>query len=223
MNYEKKENKIKKISKDIIGSSFIVIIILTILIFILNKDFQNEIKKFKSEVKEYKIKVNYYKNELNKYKVKSEKDKKEELNKLVRYLQPKIDPTVCNTIVNSTYKYSQTYNIPPKLIISIMYRESTFNPYSVSSANCVGLMQINPKAHHDKIKDLKLTYPQLFFIDNNIKLGCMIFREYFDRYDHNIYTTLKRYVGGKHDTYSKDILSIFTESFIKSETPKKRK
>ncbi|MBR0573321.1 MULTISPECIES: membrane-bound lytic murein transglycosylase MltC [Pasteurellaceae] len=41
---------------------------------------------------------------------------------------------------------SQTYGIQPNLILAIMRTESSFNPYAVSYANAIGLMQVVPRS-----------------------------------------------------------------------------
>ncbi len=47
----------------------------------------------------------------------------------------------------SIYDASNYYNIPINLIIALIYRESSFNRYAISSAKCVGYMQIHPYVH----------------------------------------------------------------------------
>jgi hypothetical protein len=82
-----------------------------------------------------------------------------------------------------------------------------------SKAGAVGLMQIMVKAHTDKLKEMDIKAEAAYHIDNNVKLGCWIFREYFDR-DKDIKKALTRYVGGNHDKYVEDILIGFTNEAI---------
>ena len=129
-------------------------------------------------------------------------------------LQPRLDETIANIIAESIVKHSKKYKFPPELITVLIYRESSFNLIAISSANCVGLMQINPKAHNDKMLKYKISYNELFKIDNNINMGCMILNEYYKR-EKNIIKALTRYVGGDHQKYIIDILSEFTDLQIR--------
>jgi hypothetical protein len=144
-------------------------------------------------------------------KLKTYKKQEEEINKLTQfiiYLQPKIDFEVAKIVSDKVIEHSNFYGLPPALIIALIHRESSFNTLAVSSAKCVGLMQINPAAHPDKIENFELEYYDLFMIDHNIKLGCMILHEYYLR-DQDIRKALTRYVGGKHETYVSDILAMY--------------
>ncbi len=133
---------------------------------------------------------------------------------LIKEMQPKLDEFIVEKIADSILKYSEEYNFPHELITILMYRESSFNVTAVSSAKCVGLMQINPAAHKDKIEKLGFNYYDLFKIDNNVKLGCMILHEYYVR-DNDIIKALERYVGGQHQSYIKDIAHAFMNVSVK--------
>lgn len=125
--------------------------------------------------------------------------------------QLKLDPAFTNEIAKSIHKYSKEFNIPAELIISIITVESAFIPTSTSSANCVGLLQINPKAHPEKIEGLE-NY-QLYHIDNNIKIGCRILKEYYEATG-SINDTLTKYLGKADQGYNNRILSSFADLMI---------
>jgi len=132
---------------------------------------------------------------------------------IITRLQSRLDPELARQVADAIQKYSSEYRLPPELIIHIIDRESRFRPLAKSKAGAVGLMQIMTKAHTDKLKEMKIKPEEVYHIDNNIKLGCWIFREYFDS-QKDIEKTLKKYVGGNHDTYVKDILVAFTNEAI---------
>ena len=132
---------------------------------------------------------------------------------IIMRLQSRLDPILAREIAVAIQKYSSEYRLPPELIIHIIDRESRFRPLAKSKACAVGLMQIMTKAHKDKLKKMNITAEEAYHIDNNIKLGCWIFREYFDS-QKDIEKTLKKYVGGNHETYVKDILRAFTNEAI---------
>jgi hypothetical protein len=136
-----------------------------------------------------------------------------DLKPIILRLQPRLDPALATSISESVLKYSQEYKLPPELIIHIINRESRFRPLVRSKAGAVGLMQIMTKAHKDKLKEMGITPQEAYHIDNNIKLGCWIFREYFNS-GNDIKKTLLRYVGGNHEKYVEDILIGFTNEAI---------
>jgi soluble lytic murein transglycosylase-like protein len=136
-----------------------------------------------------------------------------DLKPIILRLQPRLDPALAHSISESILKYSHEYRLPPELVIHIMNRESRFKPLVRSSAGAVGLMQIMTKAHKDKLKEMGITAEEAYHIDNNIKLGCWIFREYFNS-GNDIKKTLLKYVGGNHQQYVEDILIGFTNEAI---------
>ena len=136
------------------------------------------------------------------------------LSKLIQTKQPKLDPIITTEIAKAVHKYSIKYQLPPELIIAVIERESTFRSTLVSNAGCKGLMQINVKFHQEKLKKLNVKGKQIFYIGNNIHLGVMILREYYDS-TQTISEALTKYVGGSQKEYIKDIVFSFTDLSIK--------
>jgi len=77
-------------------------------------------------------------------------------------------------LIEAIYDASVTFEIPYRLIIALIFMESSFNPYAVSYADCVGLMQINPAVHtwFDAERQFEVRY--------NIMSGGRILRKYYD-------------------------------------------
>ncbi len=146
--------------------------------------------------------------------------KKPDLIKIIQSKQPKLDPATAKEIATAVEKYSKRYTFPPELIICIIERESSFrlralsNPTKNSQAGCMGLMQINPLAHPKKLKKLNIKGSQIYHIDNNIHVGTMILREYYDK-TKTISGALKKYLGANSRSYMLAILSNFTDLMIK--------
>ena len=89
-------------------------------------------------------------------------------------------------------KYAAKYNLDPNLVAAVIQKESTWNPNAVSSANCIGLMQVNPKYVSGNLKD-----PEY-----NIEQGCRILRECMDAYPDSLNHALTAYnrgIGGAKD------------------------
>lgn len=132
------------------------------------------------------------------------------LTNIVIKKQPRIDPSIAKPIAEAVFKYSKKYKFPPELIISIIEQESSFNQMSVSSASCVGLMQINSKMHPKKLIKLGIKGAQVFHIDNNIHLGTVILYEYYDS-TKTISGALQKYLGAANKEYILNILSSFAD------------
>ena len=132
---------------------------------------------------------------------------------IIKRLKPRLDPSIIQSIDKAIVKYSGQYQIPPEFVVYLMDRESDFRLKAISSVGAIGLMQIFPKYHGDKMEELGISYLEVYEIDHNIHLGCWILREYLDQTG-SIDKALTRYVGGKHPTYVTDILSGFANEMI---------
>jgi len=132
--------------------------------------------------------------------------------KFIIYLNSRIDPITAKIIAKAVDESSKKYSLPRKLVLSIINKESFFNPLSKSHKNCVGLMQINPPQHKEKVKGIPKTH--LYHIGINIDIGCKIFREYFDKSKGDLHKTFHSYLGKgaskqRIDKYKNDILYTF--------------
>jgi soluble lytic murein transglycosylase len=82
-------------------------------------------------------------------------------------------------------KFSESNNLDPYLVASLIRQESEFNPNAVSRANAVGLMQLLPKVGRGVAKQQKLKHfstAQLFTPAVNLQLGTHYFRGMVDQY-----------------------------------------
>lgn len=106
------------------------------------------------------------------------------------HLNPDIDPALAEIIANSVDEMSKKYQLPRKLVCSIIRKESNMNPFAKSRVGAVGLMQVMPKIHAERYKG-----QNLWHIKTNIDVGCSIFREYLDKENGNMYSTFHRYLS----------------------------
>ena len=84
-------------------------------------------------------------------------------------------------------KAAATYNLPEKLIASVIKQESNFNPNAKSHAGATGLMQLMPAtAKYLGVQDA--TNPE-----QNIMGGAKYLRQMLDQFDNNISTALAAY------------------------------
>ncbi len=121
----------------------------------------------------------------------------------------RISDTLKDQYIASVAKWGAQYSIPPLLILSIIWRESFFDASTHSSANARGPMQVIYKYHDEKLARIGKGEMDLHDVDTGIRIGTEIVREYFDRFDQDIFKTMKAYVGGTHKTYAQDILTRY--------------
>ena len=159
-----------------------------------------------SEQPNQDIKIEYIEKHIN---------KRVETIKLLQYVDGRIDPAIGLIIAREIDKASKKYFLPPEFIIGLMKKESVFNPLARSKVGAIGLMQILPSAHPEKIKGY--SRKQLYHISVNIDIGCRIFKEYYDK-TKSVSSALKKYVGGNVKNYMVDIYTTFIELSMYTQT-----
>ncbi|MCX7944275.1 MAG: lytic transglycosylase domain-containing protein [Deltaproteobacteria bacterium] len=97
--------------------------------------------------------------------------------------------TLVEKISDSIISTSLKYNFDPILITTIIYKESEYNPFSVSPKGAVGLMQLIPRYFQDE----KIN---IFDIDTNIDRGTAELSRLRDKYG-NYIDMLMAYLGGE--------------------------
>lgn len=126
--------------------------------------------------------------------------------KFIMYLKPSLDPYVSKKIALAVNTYSKEYQLPKKLILSIIFKESSFDIFAKSKAGAIGLMQVMPKYHKDKINEMGITdNRKLYHIDNNIELGCKIWKTYYDMSKKDLDETFHRYLSKNASENTKNI------------------
>ena len=135
---------------------------------------------------------------------------------LITFLNPKVDPALAGIIGIEVNRLAKKHNLPRTLIIAIMRRESNFNPL-VASKVAIGLMQIYPKWHPEKVKEF--TRDQLYHIPINIDIGCAIWAEYFEQEKGDLDKTFHAYLSKNASNklkngYKTDILTYIARMNI---------
>lgn len=116
--------------------------------------------------------------------------------------KPKPSSSTIARIVDSVYEQSQKHNLDPYLILSVMHRESRFNPNARSKAGAHGLMQVMTKVHKDKLKGRSP-----FNIEVNIEVGSKILADCVRKRSTRA-GALRCYSGGARK-YEKHLMTAF--------------
>lgn len=66
-------------------------------------------------------------------------------------------------------KYGKKNNICPELLEAMIFKESCFIPEVVGSGNCVGLMQVKPNFHRNRMQRLGVS--DMYDAEENIAVG----------------------------------------------------
>lgn len=86
------------------------------------------------------------------------------------------DEAIPAAVQEAAEKYGKIYCISPELLEAIAFQESTFNPKAVNGS-CIGLMQINPECHRERMEKLGVT--DLYNIDQSMRTAADYLYELF--------------------------------------------
>lgn len=114
-------------------------------------------------------------------------------------------------IIYYTHDKSLEQKIDPLLLLSIISVESTFRPQSKSHAGAIGLTQVIPRWHPEKIEKLPPNQT-IWSIPGNIFLGATIIKKYLRANRGNLILALQKYNGSSHDEtrkYSRKVLNKY--------------
>ncbi|MGA8048690.1 MAG: transglycosylase SLT domain-containing protein [Burkholderiales bacterium] len=111
--------------------------------------------------------------------------------------------------VSTAYRAGRRFAVDPLLILAVMAVESRYNPVAESNVGAMGLMQVLPKFHLDKLsqhggKDALLD-PEV-----NIQVGTQILREYLKRFGETE-TALQVYAGAIDEPTSQYASKVLAE------------
>lgn len=101
------------------------------------------------------------------------------------------DPEDRIEILTLVHLEASRVELPPELILAVIEVESNFDPYAISVAGAIGLMQIMPFW----LKEIGRPDDNLLHIDTNLRYGCTILRFYYDKEKGDLRRALGRYNG----------------------------
>lgn len=99
--------------------------------------------------------------------------------------------------VRTAYQAGAELSVDPLLILAVMAIESGYNPVARSSMGAMGLMQVIPKFHPEKLEnhggEQALLDPEI-----NIRVGALVLHEYLRRFG-DLEPALQKYAGAFHE------------------------
>ena len=111
--------------------------------------------------------------------------------------------------VATAYTAGRRFAVDPLLILAVMAVESRYNPVAESNVGAMGLMQVLPKFHLDKLNEHggeeALLDPEV-----NIEVGTQILREYLKRFGETE-TALQMYAGAMDEPTSQYAGKVLAE------------
>lgn len=131
--------------------------------------------------------------------------------RLARYIEGKypVSAAEAELIVGQAFQMAERNDLDPELILAVIAVESTFRPQVVSQSGARGLMQIVPKWHPNKVKEIG--GPQaLFDPEKNIYAGSRILIGYLEDHQGNVRRALLNYngsLGNPTSRYADKVLS----------------
>lgn len=125
----------------------------------------------------------------------------------------KVKEAEARKIVNIVYKESEKTNIDPLLVLAMISKESMFKHNAKSNYGAMGLMQVVPRWHRDKLKK-RNPYDRKV----SIEVGVKVLTDCLKRRNNNINRALTCYSGGakNYQSYIKKEHKTLSENLVKA-------
>ena len=101
-----------------------------------------------------------------------------------------VDSELRTRVAQAIVASGRKYNIDPRLVASIMMVESRANPFAISEADSIGIMQIHLPTWGSVAEEQGIN---LFKIEDNVDLGVRILKDYVAQ--HGLWEGVMRYKG----------------------------
>lgn len=119
---------------------------------------------------------------------------KDDIKNYILQYYKKTPPSVAEETAKIILEKSEQYDVPFVAIVGVTEVESSFDPYSVSTAGARGLMQVMYTVWGKKF-ELGNKYA-LHDIETGVESGVKVLREYLNDTDNNMRKALYKYLGG---------------------------
>jgi len=106
---------------------------------------------------------------------------------------------------SSVVDYSEKYDVPIPLILSMTRKESAFNPRAKSHAGAMGIIQVMPSTARDISIELGVRHYSMYKIHDNVRFGVYYIMKMLDIFDGDVNLAVAAYNAGP--TYVKKVIS----------------
>lgn len=110
------------------------------------------------------------------------------------------DPRIPDEVEEAARKWGEVYQISPELLMTMAWRESRFNP-EANGSGCIGLMQIAPQWHKDRLRRLNLEKDDLLTVDGNMAVAADYLHELFEKNEDDVWVLMTYNGDGRADAY----------------------
>jgi len=121
----------------------------------------------------------------------------------------RIADEAASSFVSIAYKAGRLHSVDPVLILAVMAVESRYNPVAESDMGAMGLMQVIPRWHPEKLTghggEDALLEPEV-----NIHVGAQILREYYRRLGDEV-LALQMYAGAFNEPTAQYANKVYAE------------
>ncbi len=107
---------------------------------------------------------------------------------LRRYIK---EPSEAFRVLRLIHRESVRVGLPPDMVLAVIHVESLFDPYAVSSAGAMGMMQVMPFWK----REIGREHDNLIDLETNLRYGCTILKYYLDKEKGRWPEALARYNG----------------------------
>jgi len=125
-----------------------------------------------------------------------------------------VEPGLRSRVSKAVVESGKKYNLDPKLIAAIVIVESRANPFAISAADSVGVMQIHLPTWGTTADRENLN---LFKVEDNVRLGAWILGGYVSRY--GLWEGVMRYKGWNDSPESQGHAAEYMEKVKKIYQP----
>jgi len=124
----------------------------------------------------------------------------------------KVPPHKAERIVAEAFRNGSAHQVEPELILAIIAVESTFKEQAVSREGARGLMQVLPRSHPQKMRDIGGSH-SLFDPAKNIHTGSKILVKYLGAHSGNLRRALLSYNGslGTRSSFPEKVLRVYRD------------
>jgi soluble lytic murein transglycosylase-like protein len=135
------------------------------------------------------------------------------LTDMSRRLAPTVaDPEERVQLLTRVHYEAARADLPPELVLAVIDVESNFDPYAISVAGALGLMQVMPFWRNE----IGRPNDNLIHVDTNLRYGCTILKFYLDKEHGDLRRALGRYNGsvGRRD-YSNKVIDKLSRKWFR--------